>query len=327
MKVSLISTVMNEEKTLYSFLDSIKSQTRMPDELIIVDGGSSDHTVKIIQEYKNKLPNLSVLECPGVNIAQGRNIAISISTSPIIAVTDGGCRPEKTWLECLVQQLEISDEYAAVAGSFSIDNCNEFEFFSGHLCKPKDSGNDRARLFFGRNSAFRKDAWEHVGGYPEWLYTGEDTLFAMAFLSHAYRVGFAPDAIVWWKPRPSLRKLAKMFFLYGRGNGRIQHGSVKGSLYWLRYHMLLAVTLIGGFLNPWIWFGALIIFFYLYTQIVPRTMNQMRSLSAPQSKWFWVPVIVFVRNMATNAGYIFGCLELWRRPEFRKSLAKYITFQ
>jgi len=68
--------------------------------------------------------------------------------------------------------------------------------------------------------------WERVGGYPEWLYTAEDTLFALAAGRLAeYKVVYAPASVLYWRPRPTLRKMARMFYLYGRGNGRIQNAA------------------------------------------------------------------------------------------------------
>ena len=52
MKMSLITTVKNEENSIRAFLVSILQQPRFPDEFIIVDGGSTDRTVEI---YKNML--------------------------------------------------------------------------------------------------------------------------------------------------------------------------------------------------------------------------------------------------------------------------------
>jgi glycosyltransferase involved in cell wall biosynthesis len=53
MKVSLVTTVLNEEKTIEKFLDSVISQTRKPEEVVIVDGGSTDETLEKVQKFKS----------------------------------------------------------------------------------------------------------------------------------------------------------------------------------------------------------------------------------------------------------------------------------
>ncbi len=323
LRVSVILTVLNEGDGMKELLDSIFQQTYKANEIVIVDGGSRDQTMRILNDYAERDNRLKVLSEPGVNIARGRNIAIDNATGEIIAVTDGGCRPNKDWLAKLTSPLMDDPDCKAVAGSFKIDYRNDFEFFSGALCMPKDSGDSASRMFYGRNSAFRKGAWKAVGGYPEWLYTGEDTLFAKRFLQSGFKVAFTPQAEVAWRPRPTLRKLVKMFFLYGKGNGRIENGNLKGSIYWLRYHFLWGVLLLAGFVFPWAWLPAAGVFLYLYFQMVPPVIGEMRKETDRISREFWVPVIVFCRNIATNAGYLFGTWELKTKPVYRDNLEQY----
>ena len=49
MKTSFIATVLNEEKTIKALLSSLAKQTKKPEEIIIVDGGSTDQTVAKIK--------------------------------------------------------------------------------------------------------------------------------------------------------------------------------------------------------------------------------------------------------------------------------------
>ena len=66
MKVSLIATVKNEGEALRPLLDSIIDQTRSPDEVIICDGGSTDSTPAILEEYAQWLP-LRVVSAPSAS--------------------------------------------------------------------------------------------------------------------------------------------------------------------------------------------------------------------------------------------------------------------
>ena len=103
MKISLISTVLNEAHSLPALLDSIAAQTRSPDEVIICDGGSTDGTLELLRAER-RFP-VRVIERPGSNISQGRNAAIAEASGEVIASTDAGVRLDHQWLEKLVEPM------------------------------------------------------------------------------------------------------------------------------------------------------------------------------------------------------------------------------
>ena len=60
--ITLIATVLNEGDNLHQVMQSIRAQTRQPDEIVIVDGGSTDNTIEILQSYGDELPLKIVVE-------------------------------------------------------------------------------------------------------------------------------------------------------------------------------------------------------------------------------------------------------------------------
>jgi hypothetical protein len=135
-------------------------------------------------------------------------------------------------------------------------------------------------------------------------------------------VAYAPDSIVHWRPRPTLRKLAKMFYLYGRGNGRIGHGSLQGSLYWIRSHGLVAFVLLAGLAWPWAWLALPIAMWPLWQGVVRPNLDRLSD--EPSDRFWYVPLITLARNAATNLGYLRGWLELRRGAGFRQHLDRYL---
>ena len=105
MRVSVICTVLNEGESIRRLMDSLVAQSRQPDEIVIVDGGSRDNTVAVIQTYADRLP-LRVLVEPGANISRGRNVAIDAATGDVIASVDAGVWLEPVWLAELTRPLE-----------------------------------------------------------------------------------------------------------------------------------------------------------------------------------------------------------------------------
>ena len=176
MKVSLIITLKNEGEDLKELLDSIKNQERGPDEVIVVDGGSTDNTVKILKTYKRGISNMKIFVKNGFNISQGRNFAIQNAKHDFIATTDGGCVLEKNWLKNLIETQKRS-KADVIAGVFKPYSKNLFEFCVGEMLCP-----DVKKLPYdwppsSRSAFFSKEVWRRAGGYPEKLYTAEDTLF------------------------------------------------------------------------------------------------------------------------------------------------------
>ena len=218
MKVSAICTLKNEEKSVKWLIDSLLSNYRMPDEFVIVDGGSADHTVEIIKSYIKRGVPINLIIRKDVNIAEGRNIAIKNAKYDYIASIDAGCRADKDWLKNLLRPFEEDSSIDVVAGFFLPDAKSEYEEVVGELLYPKLENMNLYRFLpSGRSIAFKKSCWKKVGGYPELLYTGEDSLFDLKLREQNYKFVFARNAIVYWRPRTTLRGLFKQYFLYAKG--------------------------------------------------------------------------------------------------------------
>lgn len=91
MGIALVCTVRNERASIDVLFDSLATQTRRPDEVVFLDGGSSDGTAERIAARAGAL-GIRLLRAPDANIARGRNLAIAATTQEIIAVTDAGVR-------------------------------------------------------------------------------------------------------------------------------------------------------------------------------------------------------------------------------------------
>lgn len=199
VQTSLIVTVRNEKENAERWLESVRQQTRTPDEIVIVDGGSTDGTLEVLQDFAKRSPlRIVVLAEPGANIALGRNIAIAHARFPVIACTDFGCRLRNDWLEHLLAPFEDDATMQVVGGWYeSVENGRPqprrrwptLQEVSPHDFIPSS-----------RSFAFVKSAWDAVGGYPEWLtLTGEDTYFALELQRTCHTGAFVPDAVVEWE--------------------------------------------------------------------------------------------------------------------------------
>ncbi|MDP9330621.1 MAG: glycosyltransferase [Actinomycetota bacterium] len=216
MKVSLIATVKDGAEHIEEFLGSLAAQTRSPDEIVIVDGGSIDGTVDLLRRAEG----VTVVEEPGANISRGRNVAIANTAHDVIAVTDADCVLDPEWLERLLRPI---DEGADVAMGFYLPLTDGFF----HECLaavnlPLDAAEIDGTTFMPstRSVAYRRQAIEAVGGYPDWLDIGEDMWVDHRWREMRLDMRFAPDAVVRWRLRPGLRSTWKQYFRYARGDAQ-----------------------------------------------------------------------------------------------------------
>jgi len=310
-RVSLICTLKNEVSSIDGFLNSIFSQSRIPDELIIVDGGSTDGTIDIIESYvddKAAFP-INLLVCEGVNIAQGRNIAIKNANFDLIASTDLGCVLDKDWLKNLIRPFEENLEVDVVSGWYEPDARTTFERTAADVIFPKLDTvikSHRVMLPSSRSVAYKKKCWELVGGYPEWLYTAEDTLYDINLREAGCKFAFAPDAVVYWRVRPNLKSIFKQYYLYARGDGQAGINTRHYALL-LAGISAIAVLLISSFYHNVFWIG-LLMMLGSYCAL-PFWRKRISFHEAPLSKL----VIRSVTDISGIIGFLMGRMIRERR--------------
>ncbi len=237
VRVSLIAPVKNEAKGIYWWWEGIIRQTRLPDEIIVVDGGSTDGTVEILKELAAKSPvPFRVIEEPGANIARARNLAIQQAQGDVIACIDFGCRPEADWLEKLVAPFEDDPEVRVSCGWYRAVGPGGRPVRYRGLVPELRKIHPATFIPSSRSVAFTKEACESVGGYPEWLtLTGEDTYFSLELKRLGGKWAFVPEAIVQWEAPSTVWSLLKKMFVWSIGDGE---SGVHGRYYW-RYALAL----------------------------------------------------------------------------------------
>ena len=313
MRVSVIVTVKNEEGSISRLLDSLLAQTLPPDEVILADGGSTDRTREIAQSYAARGLPLRLVDAAGSSISQGRNIAIRAATGDVIASTDAGVRLEPSWLAELVKPLAGA---SVVSGFFLADARTVFEAAMGATVLPDVSQVDPATFLpSSRSVAFTREAWERVGGYPEWLDYSEDLVFDLRLQAAGCRFAFAPRAIAHFRPRSSLRAFAVQYYHYARGDGKAdlwrRRHAARYATYLLALPLLLAVTLSTPALGLLLLLlGALV---YLWTPY-RRLGWRLLAYSWPGRAYavLLVPLIRVTGDLAKMLGYPVGCLWRWQ---------------
>jgi len=314
-RISLIATVLNEADNIARLLDSLLAQTRSPDEVVIVDGGSTDGTQAILRRYQGRM-NLCIIVEPGCNISQGRNRAIQQASGDVLAITDAGVVLPPDWLEALCAPL-LADETRHVSGGFFVaDPHSVFEAALGATTLPLvEEIQPESFLPSSRSVAVRRAAALAVGGYPEWLDYCEDLIFDLRLQARYAPFAFVPRAAVHFRPRPSLSAFYKQYRLYARGDG-------KADLWRKRHAIRYGTYLVGGpgllalglLASPW-FLLALALGFGLYVSRpyarLPQVMARLPFRPGARhwlAAWAWIPLIRVAGDLAKMHGYPQG----WR---------------
>ena len=313
--VALCLTVLDEAAGIDELLATIAAQTRRPERIVVVDVGSTDGTAERIAAWRDRGLPIVLIVRPGANISAGRNLAVSQATAEVIAVTDAGERLDPGWLAALAAPFEDPDPPDVVGGFFVADPRSIWELALGATTLPQaDEVRPERFLPSSRSVAFRRAAWERIGGYPEWLDYCEDLVFDLALRAAGCRFAWAPDALTRFRPRPSPRAFFIQYYRYARGDGKAD--------LWRRRHAIRYATYLG--LAPalalarrrrWLLAPlALVAAAYVrrpYTRLLPTLVGlPIRDRAVAIAL---VPLVRLIGDLAKMLGYPVGLLWRWNR--------------
>lgn len=315
--VSVTCTVFNEVETLPDLIQSLLHQTSPPNEIIIVDGGSTDGT----WEYLKRQKNVKSFQKVG-NRSIGRNYAIGKAKYPIIAITDAGCVPDPNWLEELVTPFRHPSPTAKTRargeklGERMGVRYKETSIVSGYyrglpqnifqkclipyvLVMPDKAGKTE---FFPstRSMAIRKSIWEKFK-FNEKLWHNEDYAYAHTLKKAGYNFRFAPKAAVNWMPRKNLKEAAWMFTRFAIGD--VQAGILRPQVknLFIRYAITIYLFFLSLELNFLFFvFATLLLCYFAYSII--KNYRYVRDIRAV----FWLPVLQITCDLSVISGSLIG---------------------
>ena len=256
MKVSIVVPVRDEEHSIRELLDSLLTQTRPPDEIVITDGGSVDATPQIIEEYIRNGAPVRLIRAGAALPGRGRNLGAAQASHEWIGFTDAGIRLAHNWLETLIARAQSDDSIDVVYGSWSPVTNTFFKQCAAiaYVPPPSSRNGTITRPRFIASTLLRREAWQKVKGFPEDLRSAEDLLFMDRVENAGYRFVFEPRAQAQWDLRPTLWSTFKRFVVYSRNNIRAGLFRQWQSAILMRYGILAALALATLIIEPrWIW--------------------------------------------------------------------------
>ena len=260
--ISVILPVLNEEAHLHSAIDSILSQDYQGAiEVILAIGPSRDRTLEIAQEISKKDPRVVLVDSPTGRTAAGLNLALNKSQSPVVVRVDGHAQIPQDYLRLVVEILNRTGA-VNVGGVMAAVGTTPFErAVAGAMRSPLGVGASRFHtggeagvvdtVYLG---AFRREALLAIGGFDERFTRAQDWELNFRLRENGGIVYFDPRLHVTYRPRSTVRALAKQYFEYGRWR-RVVSRRHSGTINYRYLAPPLALvgfslSLIAGFIAP-----------------------------------------------------------------------------
>ena len=226
MTLSVIVPAYNSEKTIEKTLISLKKQTLVPDEILIVDDSSTDRTAEIAERY------FQVVRLPqNMGPARARNIGIKRATGDIIAFIDADCEATPGWAEAIHERFSRNSDEEVVMGNVKIppstflgDSISALGFPGGgsvgfdKIWKVDENG--YTDHITSANFAARKEIFQKFGMFDEsFPFPGsEDPELSFRFTRLGVRIRYCPEVVVYHVPRTDMASFVRWQIVRGRGN-------------------------------------------------------------------------------------------------------------
>jgi GT2 family glycosyltransferase len=194
--ISVIIPAFNAEKELAGCLKALQSQSLPPDQIIVVDDGSTDQTFQVANQHKVK-----VIRQANQGPATARNAGVAAAKGDLILFTDSDCEPEQTWVERMVKPFS-NPQVMSVKGSYKTRQTAraarliQCEFEERYQLLNKSKWID---FVDAHAAAFRKSAFVEIGGFDPGFpkANNEDVDLSYRFAAAGHKMVFVPGAVVY----------------------------------------------------------------------------------------------------------------------------------
>jgi glycosyltransferase involved in cell wall biosynthesis len=209
MTLSIVIRAFNEEKHIERLLYGITQQTIKDVEIILVDSGSTDDTLKIAARYPVKIVHISPEE---FTFGRSLNRGIAAASGEIIVITSAHCYPVyPDWLEKLTEPFNnkaVALAYGRQRGGES-NHYSELQFFRKYF--PENSVQEQGHPYsHNANAAIRRVLWEEHQ-YNENLTGLEDLAWSSWAMEEGYTIDYVAEAEIIHQHDETMRQVYKRY--------------------------------------------------------------------------------------------------------------------
>ncbi len=318
--VSVIMPVRDEERHLAEAVAHVLAQDYPGEvEVILAVGSSRDRTGEIAAELAARDARVRVVANPAGHTPNGLNAAIATARHGTVVRVDGHGLLSAGYIRRAIDVLEETGA-ANVGGIMLAEGETDFErAVARAMSSPLGIG--AARFHLGGRpgpadtvylGVFRRDVLERLGGYDEHFVRAQDWELNYRIREAGETVWFTPDLVVTYRPRHTLRALARQFFRTGQWRREVvrRHPDTAS----LRYLAAPVVTagvaagIVAGLVAAaggpgWLALGWLAPAGYTAGTVVAGLVE---GRGLPVRARAWLPVVLATMHTTWGAGFIVG---------------------
>ena len=324
MRVSVVMPVVNEERHLRAAVERILAQDYPgPLEVVMAVGPSRDRTREIADALAAEHADVHVVPNPTGRTPAGLNAAIARSTGAVVVRVDGHAMLPDDYVRTAVRTL---GETGAdnVGGIMAAEGTTDFECAVARAMTSR-FGVGGAAFHVGGEAgpaltvylgSFTRTALDRVGGYDESMERAQDWEMNLRIRQSGGVVWFTPQMHVTYRPRGSVRALARQYHDYGRWRREVarRHPDTLSLRYLAAPVMVLAVvlgTLLGvvGLVVGQGWLAALGFAMPVGYLLLDLGASAWSASRAPRLAWRtarWLPTVYATMHWSWGAGFLRG---------------------
>jgi GT2 family glycosyltransferase len=234
--VSLVVPVRDAARTLPRTLPALAALTPAPEQIVLVDNGSTDDTGGCLEAFATNRRDVLVLHEPRTGASVARNTGARAATGDVVAFTDADCCPHRDWLAALNAPLADATVGAVAGRLTSTPPAGVVETFSSLFTLQAPAMPSRhtrwtpwAGGFPTANLAVRRELLSRLGGFDESVAIyGEDYDLCARLYATGAAIAYAPDAVVEHQQRVALGPMLRQAFGFGRSHAWLMRRHVRG---------------------------------------------------------------------------------------------------
>ena len=318
--VAVVMPVLNEENYLEAAVLAILSQDYEGQiQVVLALGPSTDRTNEVAARICAGDSRVSSVQNPTGRTPEGLNAALAATKQEIVVRVDAHSELSDGYIRLAVETLQRTgaDNVGGIMGARGVTRFEKA--VAAAMTSPLGVGS--ASFHTGGNEGpaetvylgvFKRSALERVGGYDPEFTRAQDWEMNHRIRETGGLVWFNPDLFVTYRPRSTVRKLAKQYFEYGSWRHEVmrRHPETRTRKSALRYYAPpLAVVLIvlGKILgtiglvmsNALIW-GYVLPLGYLALTL----LSSITLINRARSGALWLPVVLTTMQLSWGVGFL-----------------------